>query len=131
MNGHFVSWFLDLDPLVSDLFLYCLSAFVSCYLFEASLFCFQLFLCCFRTECVLILGLLRRHMEKKEQKERGFAGVGGDVGGVGMGRRQEIGVVEDEGMDEKCFGRDGEEVAQDQFEKDVKVVERSVRSMEL
>ena len=70
-------------------------------------------------------------MEKKEQKERGFPGVGVDVGGVGMGKRQEIGVVENEGMDEKYFGRDGAEVTQDEFEKDVKVLERSVKSMEL
>ena len=70
-------------------------------------------------------------MEKREQKERGFSGVGGDFDGVGRGRSQEVGVVEEEeGMDEKYLGRDGEEV-KDGFEKDVKVLERSVRSMEL
>ena len=70
-------------------------------------------------------------MEKKEQKERGFPAVGGQVDGMGLGRRQEVGVVENEGMDEKYYGRDGGEVTQDEFEKDVKVLERSVRSLEL
>ena len=80
---------------------------------------------------MLIPGLYRRHMEKKEQKERGFAGVGGDFDGMGMGRKQEVGVVEEEeGLDERYLGRGGEEV-KDGFEKDVKVLERSVRSMEL
>ena len=69
-------------------------------------------------------------MEKKEQRERGFAGVGVDVDGVGMERRQEVGVIEDVGLDEKYMGHDGGEV-KDEFEKDVKVLERSVRSMEL
>ena len=69
-------------------------------------------------------------MEKKEQRERGFRGVGGDFDGVGMGRRQEVGVVEDEGLDEKYVGYDGAEV-KDEFEKDVKVLERNVKSMEL
>ena len=69
-------------------------------------------------------------MEKKEQRERGFAGVGVDVDGMGMERRQEVGVVEEEGMEEKYMGRDGGET-KDEFEKDVKVLERSVRSMEL
>ncbi len=69
-------------------------------------------------------------MEKKEQKMQGFPGVGADFEGVGMGRRQEVGVVEDEGLDEKYMGRDGGEV-KDEFEKDVKVLEKSVRSMEL
>ena len=76
------------------------------------------------------MGLFRRHMEKKEQKERRFPGVGVDFDGVGIGRRQEVGVVEDEGLDEKYMGRDGGEV-KDEFEKDVKVLERSVKSMEL
>lgn len=70
-------------------------------------------------------------MEKREQKERGFPAVDGQVDGVGMGRRQEVGVVEDVGMDEKLHGRDGAEVTQDEFEKDVKILERSVKSMEL
>ena len=69
-------------------------------------------------------------MEKKEQKERGFAGVGGDFDGVRIGGRQEVGVVVEEGLDEKFLGREGE-VVKDGFEKDVKVLERSVRSMEL
>ena len=70
-------------------------------------------------------------MEKKEQKERGLDGVGGDFEGLGMGmgRKQEVGVVE-EGADEKYMVRDGGE-GKDEFEKDVKVLERSVGSMEL
>ena len=80
---------------------------------------------------ILIPGLFRRHMEKKEQKERGFPAVGGQVDGVNMGRRQEVGVVGEVGADEKYFGHDGAEVTQDEFEKDVKVLERSVKSMEL
>ena len=70
-------------------------------------------------------------MEKKEQKEREFPSIGVHIDGVGMRRRQEVGVVENEGMDEKYFGRDGGEVTQDAFEKDVKVLERSVKNMEL
>ena len=66
-------------------------------------------------------------MEKKEQKERVFPAVGSQV----HGRRQEVGVFEDGGLDERYFGFDGEEVTQDEFEKDVKVLERSVRGMEL
>ena len=69
-------------------------------------------------------------MEKKEQKERVISGVGGDFDGVGMGRTQEVGVVEDEGLEEKHLGRDGGERKED-FEKDVKVLERSVKSLEL
>ncbi|KAK0512889.1 hypothetical protein JMJ35_004906 [Cladonia borealis] len=74
--------------------------------------------------------LIQRHMGKKEQKERGLSGVGVGFDGVGMGRTQEVGVVEDEGLDEKYMVRDGGEV-KDEFEKDVKVLERSVRSLEL
>ena len=70
-------------------------------------------------------------MEKKEQKERGFPALGGQVDSVGMGRRQEVGVIEEVGAEEKYFGRDGAEVTQDEFEKDVKVLERSVKSLEL
>ena len=70
-------------------------------------------------------------MEKKEQKERALSGAGIDIDAVGIGGRQEVGVVEDRGMDEKYFGHDGGEVTQNEFEKDVKVLERSVRSMEL
>lgn len=70
-------------------------------------------------------------MEKKEQKAQGLLGTGVDVAGLGMDRRQEVGVVDDGGLDEKYFGHDGGEVTQDEFKKDVKVVERSVRSMEL
>ena len=69
-------------------------------------------------------------MAKKEQKQRGLSGAVGDYDGVGMGRTQEVGVVEDEGLDEKYMGREGGEV-KDGFEKDVKVLERSVRSLEL
>ena len=69
-------------------------------------------------------------MEKKAQRRQGFPGVGADFDGGGMGRRQEVGVVEDEGLDEKYRGRDGGEV-KDGFEKDVKVLEKSVRSIEL
>ena len=69
-------------------------------------------------------------MEKKEQKERGLSGVGVGFDGVGLGKTQEVGVVEDEGLDEKYVVRDGGEVKND-FEKDVKVLERSVRGMEL
>ena len=80
---------------------------------------------------ILIACLFRRHMEKKEQKERGFPAVGGHVDGMEMGRRQEVGVVEEGGLDEKYSGFDGGEMAQDGFERDVKVLERSVRGMEL
>ncbi len=79
---------------------------------------------------LLIYGLPRRHMEKKAQKEQGFPSVGVDFDGVGIGRRQEVGVVEDEGLDEKYMGHDGVQV-KNEFEKDVKVLEKSVRSMEL
>lgn len=70
-------------------------------------------------------------MERKEQRERGFPGVGVNVDGVGMVGRQEVGVVERQGIDEKYFGPDGREVAEDEFEKDVKVFEINVRSIEL
>ena len=70
-------------------------------------------------------------MERKEQKERAFPALGGQVDGMGLGRRQEVGVVEDVGVDEKYFDHDGGEVTQDEFEKDVKVLERSVKSIEL
>ena len=69
-------------------------------------------------------------MEKKQQKERGFLSAGIDVDNVGMGGRQEVGFVEDEHLDEQYMGRAGGE-AKDEFEKDVKVLERSVKSMEL
>ena len=79
---------------------------------------------------MLMPRLSRRHMAKKEQKQRELSGVNVDFDGVGMGRTQEVGVVEDEGLDEKYLGREGGEV-KDGFEKDVKVLERSVRSLEL
>ena len=69
-------------------------------------------------------------MEKKQQKERGVLGAGIDVDNMGIGGRQEIGFVEDEHLDEKYMCRAGSEAA-DEFEKDVKVLERSVKSMEL
>ena len=70
-------------------------------------------------------------MEKKVQKERGLTGAGVGIDGTEMSRRQDVGVVEDAGVDEKYFGHDGGEVTQNEFEKDVKVLERSVKSMEL
>ena len=117
MNGYFMSSF-SLFP-----------SFLSCYFSTAFPLLFSFLFAAF-VRRVLILGLYRRHMEKKGQRERGFAGV--DVGfeSVGMGERQEVGVVEDEGLDEKYLGRDGGEV-KDEFEKEVKVLERSVRSMQL
>ena len=114
-----ISYYLFLPPY------FCVVLFVDSFPFSGLNFCSAVFV-----TSVLISGLFRRHMEKKEQRERGFAGVGVDVDGVGMGRRQEVGVVEEEGMDEKYRGHDGGEV-KDEFEKDVKVLERSVRSMEL
>ena len=74
--------------------------------------------------------LSRRHIAKKEQKQRGLSGANVDFDGVSMGRTQEVGVVEDEGLDEKYLVRNGGEL-KDGFEKDVKVLERSVRSLEL